>query len=440
MRGAIKFIAIVLTVALFLSGCDMYTPDRMYHPPKRSEEYNNLQREIDRVMSGLSYHAPVAGENQQTVQMADLDGDGEDEYIVFAKGDAEKPLKILIFSQNDGTYTHTDTIDCNGASFDQVEYVQMDDMRGVELVVGARLSDQLVRSVSVYKLIDGQIKQIVTTNYTKFLTADLDSDGFGELFILRPGITDSDNGIAELYAIKNGLIERSNEVDMSESSGKLKRLITGKLHGGQTAVYAASTVDDKAIITDVFAVKDGKLANISFSSESGTSVQTIRNYYIYADDIDNDGVVELPDLIEMTVSVGSQAAEKHDLIRWYAMTPDGTEVTKMYTYHNFIGGWYIHLDDQWASQLMVRNYANKYEFYLWGSDFESSELIFTVYTLTGQTREEEAISNSRFVINRTESVIFAGKLEQAAHNYDLTEANITRSFHMIQHDWKTGET
>ena len=440
MRSAIKFIAVVLTAALFLSGCDMYTPDQMYHPPKRSEEHNNLQREIDRMMSGLSYHAPVAGENQQTVQMADLDGDGTDEFLVFAKGDAEKPLKILIFSQDDGTYGHIDTIACNGASFDQVEYVQMDDEPGVEIVVGARLSDQLVRSASVYKLIDQQIKQIVTTNYTKFLTTDLDADGFGELFVLRPGITESDNGVAELYAIKNGSIERSNEVDMSESADKLKRLITGKLHGGQTAVYAASTVDDKAIITDVFAVKNDKLANISFSSESGTSVQTMRNYYIYADDIDNDGIVELPDLIEMMASVGNQTADKHDLLRWYAMKPDGTEVTKMYTYHNFIGGWYMHLDDDWASRLMVRNYANKYEFYLWGSDFESSEIVFTIYILTGQTREEDAISNSRFVIKRTESVIFSGKLEEAAHNYDLTEAVITRNFHMIQHDWKTGET
>lgn len=440
MRKRMKFIAALLTVALLCSGCDMYAPDQMYHPPKRSEEHSNLQQQIDSVMSGLSYHAPIAGENQQTVQMADLDGDGVDEYLVFAKGNTEKPLKILIFTQHEGAYVHADTIACNGASFDQIEYVKMDDMAGMELIVGCRLSDQLVRSVSVYKFIGTKIQQILSTNYTKFLMVDLDSNGLSELFVLSPGVTDADNGIAALYCVKDGVVERSNEVDMSESSGKLKRIITGKLHGGQTAVYAASTVDDKAIITDVFALKNNKLTNISFSSESGTSVQTMRNYYIYADDIDSDGIVELPDLIKMPVSVDSQTVEKHDLIRWYAMDPNGAEVTKMYTYHNFIGGWYIRLDDTWASRLMVRNYANKYEFYLWDSEFKASQKVFTVYILTGQTREEDAIANSRFVLSRTESVIYTAKLEQVAHHYDLTEANLIRSFHMIQHDWKTGET
>ena len=57
-------------------------------------------------------------------------------------------------------------------------------------------------------------------------------------------------------------------------------------------MYVASSADGKTIITDIFAIKSGEFTNISFSNESGTSVRTLRNYYVYADDIDMDGVVE----------------------------------------------------------------------------------------------------------------------------------------------------
>ena len=76
----------VMLSALLLSGCAMRTIDELYAPPKRSEEYSRLQSAIDIAMAGLEYSAPLSGENQQAVQMADLDGDGVEEYLVFAKG------------------------------------------------------------------------------------------------------------------------------------------------------------------------------------------------------------------------------------------------------------------------------------------------------------------------------------------------------------------
>ena len=91
------FLAALLAALLLCSGC-MATVDQMYRLPKRSEEVANLQAAMDSAMDGLSYSAPLTGENQQTVQTVDLDGDGDLEYVVFAKGYSEKPMKILIFS------------------------------------------------------------------------------------------------------------------------------------------------------------------------------------------------------------------------------------------------------------------------------------------------------------------------------------------------------
>ena len=65
-------------MSLVLSGCFVKTVDELYTLPKHSDEYNRLEQAIDQVMSSqnASYAAPVSGMNQQSVQLADLDGRG----------------------------------------------------------------------------------------------------------------------------------------------------------------------------------------------------------------------------------------------------------------------------------------------------------------------------------------------------------------------------
>lgn len=439
MKGQLKLISVLIAAAMLLSGC-VLTVDEMYRLPKRSDAYNDLQVAIDRAMSGLVYCAPLSGENQQTVQMADLDGDGTQEYLLFAKSTEERPLRILVFRNIDGTFVNTDTVECNGSAFDQVEFVDMDGNGGMEIIVGRQLSDQVIRSASVYTFTGDELVQLVTVNYTKFLATDLDGDNLSELFILRPGQTDTDNGVAELYSMKSGVMERYNEVSMSQPADKLKRIIIGKLDGGKTAVYAASAAGDTALITDVYALVDGMLKNVTFSNESGTSVQTLRNFYVYADDIDNDTIVELPYLIPMKPMDEMIPSDTHQLIRWYAMAPDGGEVDKMYTYHNFVGGWYMQLQGEWAPRLVALNLGYQYEFYLWDEAYKTTQKVMTVFTFTAQNREEQGTADGRFVLHKTDSAVYAALLESCAADYGLTQESVTYSFRLIQQAWKTGET
>lgn len=76
---------------------------------------------------------------------------------------------------------------------------------------------------------------------------------------------------------------------MSVPVENLKRVTAGGMYQNIQAVFAASNYDEDTIITDVYAMVKGRFTNVSLSSESGTSIQTIRNYYVFGDDIDNDG-------------------------------------------------------------------------------------------------------------------------------------------------------
>lgn len=434
-----KFIWMIVLAALLLSGCMLQTVEDMYSLPKRSEDHDHLQSAIEAAMEDLQYAAPLSGENRQSLQIADLNGDGVSEYLVFAKSEFDEPLRILIFQHTDGGYDLLTTITGQGTAFDRVEYVDVNGDGGQELVIGTRVSDQVPGHVCVYCFADGKAEQFLSANYGQYLTCDLNSDRRSELMILSTGDADALRGVAMIYFWENGVMERSAEVELSGTLEHIKRIMVGNLHGGSPAVYVASAVDGNGIITDIFAMKSGQFTNVSFSNESGTSVRTLRNYYVYADDVDDDGILELPSLITMA-STQNEGKEDQYLIRWFSMDLNGSEVDKLYSFHNFAGGWYICLDNSWATQLSVEQTADTYRFFVWDAQQQKNVPIFTVFALTGLTRDTDAVENGRFVLHRTDRVVYAGLLEGDAAVYGITQENLINNFRLIQRDGNTGET
>ena len=429
-----------LLFTLLLTGCAMRTVEEMYALPKRSEEYKELQAAIDTAMYGMTFSSPQAGENQQTVQMADLNGDGVDEYLVFARGATEKPLQVLIFQQDESGKCRTmDTIGFNGQAFEQVEYVDFDDQPGKELVVGFQVSNQVLRSVAVFTFRNGGAELLLMNGYTKMLPCSL-SGGGSELMVLRPGEEETERGMAVLYSYQNGQIVRSVETELSEHTSRIRRIMTSKLQDGTPAVFVTSSSGDNVIVTDVFVVKDGHFTNIAYSTEADTSIRTLLNYYVYAEDIDSDGILELPDLITMKPVNAWRESEQKFLLRWYAMDVDGWELDKMYTFHNYIGGWYLQLDSQWAGRLTVEQEQNRFNFYVWDESYQVAIPLFSVFVLTGADRDESASQDGRFPLYRAEGVAYAAQLDIAAPEYGITEKSLQDSFRLIRQDWQTGET
>lgn len=433
-----KIIGLILMLFIcvgMMSGCGIKTVDELYCLPKRSEDYHELQSAIDGVMNGLEYSAPIQGENQQTIQLADLTGDGLPEAVLFAKGNDQNPLKVFIFSKVDGLYRNVAKMEFPGTAFEQVEYGDINGKNGQELVIGRQMGNEVLHALSVYSLADGTLETILTAGYTRFLTLDLAGDGTKDVFILRPG-TEAGNGVAELYRCKDGSMERAAEAPMSVPVDSMRRIAPGGMYGNMQAVFVASAYDENTIITDVYAMVNQKFTNVSLSSESGTSIKTIRNYHVYADDIDGDGLIELPALVHQ---------DKHhegisqDFIRWYNLSPGGQEVEKVFTYHNYSERWYVSLEEKWMNNIQVtrgndRGGVSGYVFTLDGAE------LFTIYAYAGADRAAEAQADGGFVLKETGEIVYGAVLGECAEAQGLTKEKLMEDFQFIQDDWKTGET
>ena len=441
VRGK-KLLLAVLAAAmtLVLTGCFVKTVDELYALPKHSDSYNRLESAIERVLASqsASYAAPVSGINQQSVQLADLDGDGTEEAIAFLKTADERPLKAYIFAEVDGEYQPKGVIEGSGTSFASVEYVPLTGRPGVDIVLGRQLSTDVMQSLCAYSYVNGNVVELMSANYTQYRTVDLDGDGRKDIFILRFD-AEQRQGVAELYRWSSGQLEREPEASLSTGATEVKRIISGNLMTDVPAVFVAGTYGETGLATDVFAFRDGVFQNIT-AADSGVSTQTVRSYYVYAVDIDGDGLIELPQIRPLPPD-GAQE-EGYSLICWLYLELQGVSTPKLTTYHNFSGGWYLVLPDSWLEQLRISRSEEVSEIrgYVFSRQTDSGqpEQLFTIYAFSGDNRVQTASSDGRFLLAEKGDIAYAAQLGTGARG--LTQEKLKDMFHFIHIDWNSGET
>ena len=228
---------------------------------------------------------------------------------------------------------------------------------------------------------------------------------------------------------------------MSAGVEGIKRILTGYLSYDVPAVFVASVYDAESIVTDVFAYRGGVFQNVS-ATDTGMSVQTVRNYFVYAADIDSDGLIELPQLV--TPPSSDPNGEQYSIIRWYNLTLGGAPRIKRTTYHSFSGGWYVTLPDEWAESITVSRSdevsgVRGLVFSQWNTGTRSAVPIFTVYAFSGEDRSALASSDGRFVIAEKGDTVYAAELGTSPWASELSEETLRKMFNFIHIDWNSGE-
>ena len=418
-----------------LCGCVM-TVDEMYCLPRRSEGYANLQSVMESAMGDMAFSAPISGENQQPVQMADLNGDGIEEVIVFAKGTQEKPLHIMIFSREAENYQLYAAIDTTGTAFDRVDYVQLDDAPGMELIVGRQVQNQILRSLSVYGFSGSAPERLLTAGYQRYLTCEMNGgDEKKEIVTLGPGAAETDPAAVQVYAMMQGQLALAGEARASIPMDQVKRVVSGKLSDGKRAVFVSGDLADEQTQTDVFVLSRGVVDKVTRSDGESMAVGKLDGEVILPEDIDHDGRMELPELVALH---RADQQQQEYAIRWYTLNAQGEDATWQYTYHNFSQGWFLELDEAAVPRMCVKQDGDgQYGFYLQeGRDLQK---LWTIYVLTGQDRSAQAAQDYRFVLMKTDTVVYAGELEDAARLMGVNDEQLQQAFHLIQSDWNTGD-
>ena len=439
MRNRLCIGWITILLGLLLSGCFSLDSDDFYALPKRSKAYSDLQSAVETAMRGGSYSAPVSGANRQALQHADLDGDGQEEVLVFCKLDGERPLKVLILKRVEETYRLICTLEGDGTAFDSVQYAQIDGAPGMEILLCRRIGEQVQQFLSVYTVKNDTASELMSSGYYAFATPDLDGDLLTDIFLLRAN-SEGPRAFAELYRFREGELRKDVEANLSTAADSVKRMLTGYVAQNVPAVFVASAYDENNLITDVFALEEGHLSNISQNDESGQSAQTVRNYYVYSTDIDNDGIIEMPNTLPLEPLPEDPSSEGQYRILWYCLAADGTRTDKLTTYHNFAEGWFLYLPESWSESLIVNKQplarGQSGTCFNLRQEDGSVRRLLTVCAFTGDNAERSANSDGFFLLTQRGDVFYAARAEE---DLGMSREDLTARFSFISVDLLPGE-
>ncbi len=425
-----------------ISGCFPSRAEEMYSLPQISDTYGKLQQAVDSVLrEGAEYSSPAAGTHRQAVQLEDLDGDGVQEAVAFFRiPEAEAPMTVCVFTNLDGAYTETLRISGEGTGFDKVAYADLDGDGVQEILVGRQMGAEL-KLFTAYSPRDNQPAVLFTTDYTDYLVGDFTGDSLSDVAVAR--VSAGSGGEAEVYTVTGDGEVLSSRAVFSAGAESLTRLRTTSLMQGQRGFLAESVYGAGGIVTDVFGWRNDSLVNLTLSEKTGVSDDTARSYAVYATDLNDDGLVEIPSPVAMPSQGEGTVYYRLD---WWIYGLHGQRRQVMTTYHNYNDGWYLELDPSWAEVVTVRRVdtVSGERTVIFSVADEAGNLLYdylAIYTLSGDNREERAALGERFVLRSEGSTVYAAQLLSSSPGFgmQLSQETVQESFHMIYSDWETGE-
>lgn len=368
MRRRLAVVTILWVLLSLLSGCGLRSGDDLYALPKTSVEYESLQQALQELLDGgLEYAPPLSGSNTQPVQDVDLDGDGIGEAVAFFRDTSGKEagLQVYLFAQNEaGVYEVMTVISGQGSAVNSVTYPKLMGGDNREVVISWQISSGIY-ALSAYSVWQGGSQELMASqNYTRYVVQDMDQNGVDEILLLHLDPSDVGNNRAECYGYADGGLVKRSEAHLSHDLASIERIRASHLVGGESAVYltgyvtsADGTENTSNIqITDILAMRNGELVNVTMDESAGSSLSTRRRIYVTDQDLNGDGIWEIPVLSNSyerledgTVCV----SENFYLISWVQFDLEGNQQPLCTTYYNSSDGWYLMVPEEWKGQIAL---------------------------------------------------------------------------------------
>ena len=445
----------LLLCLMGLSGCVFSSVEEMYALPKSSEAYVNLQAKINAEKGSAEYIAPLSGENRQTIQLVDVDGDGIQEAVAFFRDvQAEAPLKIVVFRQDEaGEYQPWARIEGVGTEIEAIDYLELCEPAGCEILVSWQVNAS-VRDLVGYAVKDGQPVEILRSGYDDYLAADLDRDGQEELFLTQSGGENQANWEVEYYDGKKGHMDLISSTPLSVGAVEINTWTDGMLADEVPALFVTSHLGKEDLITDVFCLGEKGLENIALADGANQS-SNVCHYYagVHPSDMNGDGITEVP-VAQSIPAYGISTAGEFWWLHWMAYQADGTCTQVLTTYHSG-DGWYLEIPDEWTGAFSMCRQENsatgvRNVIFAQGVELAQEERdegedednlsdaqpkpFLAISTLMGADRGELAQLGSRFILSSDSTTIFTGEFFDG-WDCGLDEESLRQRFHLNAGTW-----
>lgn len=442
MMKSIRCWICMLLCAAMLTGCSFISGgDDLLQAPKPQESYVRLQAQLEKIMGDkMTYVSPQSGSNRNTVTFEDIDADGEEEAIAFLREGTGGKIYVYAFDLVDDEYQSIGRIEGPGSALGSMSFMELGDTAGKLIVLTWTLSGDVKQGLMVCSVENGRLTNLLDTMYTSYTVSDLDDDGAEELFTVA---YDDDAGrkTAQVYDYidgedyTEGKMMLLSQTDATQDVQSVVNITTGSLDtDGNQAVFVDNKFEnDNGMQTDIYVLEKAKLRNIAVSATAST-YRSIALYY--SEDIDGDGIIEVPQLQPMPDYEDPTVAETLWMVDWYEYSMSGTTQLKQTTYDSMAEGWLLKFPQSWRGNVTVT--ASSAAGVSQTTFMETGSVdapLLTIYVFTGDDREEAAAMGGLIDLGSTADICFAAKLGDGEGDLQITEKQLIHAFSIIQNEW-----
>ena len=414
--------ALILAVSFILPSCSapnlIASVDSLLTPPLYYSEYEGLVKAFNSsVETGVVLCNPTQGDHLSAITVSDVDGDGEEEGIVFYRDTLqENAAHFSVFKCTDDVWSKKCDFKGYGNEVSSLTLTDLDADGTDEIVTIWTYSG--IDSGSVFSVCSAKDSSL---NYEELLyesceiakTVDLDGNGSDEIFYIAS--SKSDSGIirsAEVIGIENGKISRKGTAPadsqvISYSSFKAEK----NDEHSPMKVYVDALKSNNMMITEVFYFDEesGNLINPFYDEETRENTLTLRYEQIPCADINNDGMIEIPvqTVYEKPEDEGDETLYITEWIYFEGSNP----VLSVSTFVNLEDGYLVNLGTLGNRKLYIRKHKGgdwaSWSVYTKSSTSVFGNVLFTIIKVPRTRWETDMLDSGQYItiLKQLDSVV-----------------------------------
>lgn len=309
--------AILLLGAFIFVMSRLHSPQEVLAPPNPGGEYRQLQQAFENAVGpGTEYRLqyPDEGEYRSAYVLYDIDGDKENEALVFYTRNGDEPnVRVNILDVRDEEWVSVLDESGYGSKIDSVTFADLDSDSVAEVILTWSLAgSDASRTMTVHSAdLSGakpQFKSLANMPYKAMLVYDMDNDVQQEILVIWNETTQKvQSNYAALMKMTGKGLHQVGEPATLDSTASLYDKIY--LQEGKTPIaYVDARKDDSTMFTEVlwWDNVNQRLRSPFTENATNTNQATLRTPAVPTADIDENGVYEIP------VAYGSMSASSDE--------------------------------------------------------------------------------------------------------------------------------
>ncbi len=434
-----RIIAVAVLVCLLMccTSCNIAPSSigELLLAPRTNGEMHDIQRALHSFAGktvDLCY--PQRGSNRTAFLQSDLDGDGMDEAVAFYTenaSDGVQEVHINLIDFIDGEWVSTSDLATGASAIDRVEIATLEKGGSPVLVVGAELYSTTGNQLNFFTYQNNKLNVRLQESYTDFLLCDLLSEGYDQLLLLNLNAAER-TASATLYTVGANEAEAIGTAALDGNISSFSSVTVGKLSGGKRAVFIDSLKSASSMITDVVYLGSEGLINPFFDQTVLETQVTMRNSTALCEDIDGDGVTEIPFTQILPGYDARPAAERMYMTLWRSF--DGVKLdTVTAGDYNQTEGYYLSFEPAWQGSVTLiydtENAMRSYRVYDPVMQSTADEILrIRVYT----EEEYDAFDNSELIVlSRSGGKVYAARIVADKGAYSINKNQLKEAFSLI---------